>query len=36
MLAKKNIGWSYGAECHFQQYSSYIVVVIFFGGGNWR
>jgi len=24
----------YGAECHFQQYFSYIVAVNFIGGGN--
>jgi len=26
----------YGITCHFQQYFSYIVVVSFIGGGNWR
>jgi hypothetical protein len=24
-----------GAECHFQQYVSYIVAVSVIGGGNW-
>jgi hypothetical protein len=26
----------YGVKCHFQQYFSYIVVVSFIGGENWR
>ena len=30
------MGYGYGVECHFQHYSSYIVVVSFIGRGNWR
>ena len=30
------MGYGYGVECHFQHYSSYIVVVRFIGRGNRR
>jgi hypothetical protein len=38
-IAKCNVIWfgfglSYGVLCHFQQLSSYIVAVMFFGGTN--